>query len=222
MTWLWNVSSDAIAPISADIQYGEHSLWFRVIESVQDVQAIRTCVQYLNEVAEHGDVQWDLRSMDVPRGIEPPKKELFSVFGRAPFEIYGVDTGWILEMSNGMPVGYLHMEWALHLPQDPCLDPQKGLAITLHEIALHPNLRGKGLGKKMLNHAMEQVQQHILYVEQVHPRLASLHWDIQCNAEAISKDGQTALEYLRQHMTVQPSVNMSYLGRYSVFQSFQS
>jgi len=45
MTWLWNVSSDAIAPISADIQYGEHSLWFRVIESVQDVQAIRTCVQ---------------------------------------------------------------------------------------------------------------------------------------------------------------------------------
>ena len=74
----------------------------------------------------------------------------------------------------------------------------------------------------MLNHAMEQIQQHILYVEQVHPRLASLHWDIQCNAEAISKDGQTALEYLRQHMTVQPSVDMSYLGRYSVFQSFQS
>jgi ribosomal protein S18 acetylase RimI-like enzyme len=112
------------------------------------------------ENSDPNDPKLEPRAMVKPRGVFPFYADNYSSFGRAPFEVQSVDAGWLLEHTSGAPLGYIHVEWSVHLPKKPELDPCIGLHGTLHEIVLRPCVRGLGLGNMMVDTCVKAIEHH--------------------------------------------------------------
>lgn len=194
----WSLPQDCLQPTSSDSAYQHHTLWLRAAQDPLVFESVSSCVQLANWEGKNDDsyCSLDSRAMLCPTGASKNRIDPHSIFGRAPFEVQKVDAGWLLEHSNGAPLGYVHVEWAIHTPTRPELDPTLGLEVTLHEIMIRPSLRGHGLGKILIDKSIEAMAQHVDLLLASYGRLRGLSWQFRCDAETISQQGQWALERL--------------------------
>lgn len=196
---LWDLPVDSVHPTSGELTYQHHNLWMRSCVDTTVFESVRHCIQLANwEGKTNPSYQaLDVRALHCPKGACPPRLDNASLFGRAPFEVQTVDAGWLLEHSNGAPLGYLHMEWSIHSPRKPELDPVLGLEVCLHEIVLRPSLHGHGFGFRMVEHALSNLGAHMDTLTATYGRLRHLEWSANVHADTISVQGERAVERLR-------------------------
>lgn len=194
----WSLPQDCLQPTSSDLMYQSHTLWLRASHDPLIFESVVACIQLANWEGKNDKFYnpLDLRSMECPRGAESVHIDPHSFYGRAPYEVQSVDSGWLLEHSNGAPLGYVHAQWAVHCPLRPELDPNLGLELRLHEIMVRPPLRGHGFGIMMVEKVVDSIGQHIDLLLASHTRLRGLPWSINCHADTISVQGERALARL--------------------------
>lgn len=200
-TMLWDLALGT-QPTSGELIYSEQPLWMRACNETTAFPSIARCLQLANEEG-HDKPSYqalDIRTMRCPKGTASSKVDITSVFGRAPFEVQTVDAGWMLEHPQGIPLGYLHLEWAIHIPRQPSLDPIIGMELWLHEIVLRPALHGHQFGKRMLDYAVSNALTHMDTLLMTYPRLQHLEWSCVAHAQAISPQGRRMFTHLQDAM----------------------
>ena len=215
----WSLPQDCLQPTSSDITYQNHTLWLRAAHDPLIFENVVACVELANWEGKNDKMYSRLepRSMRCPVGAERVRIDPHSVFGRAPFEVQSVDSGWLLEHSNGAPLGYVHAQWAVHSPQRPELDPTMALKVNLHEIMVRPSLQGHGFGGMMLEKVVDAVGQHVDLLLASHGRLRGLPWNVECIAETISSQGGKALRRLEERINamLEERTQPGYLAQHS-------
>lgn len=199
----WYLPQDCLQPSSSDLIYQGHTLWLRASHDPLIYENVEACVKLANWEGKN-ERQYsalDLRAMNCPRGVLDVRIDPHSIYGRAPFEVQSVDGGWLLEHSNGSPLGYIHAEWSVHCPVRPELDPTLGLDVWLHEIMVRPPLVGHGFGSMMVDKVVEAVGQHVDLLLASHRRLRGMEWSIHSQANCISSHGEKAREKLSERIS---------------------
>lgn len=215
----WALPQDCLQPTSSDLTYQSHTLWLRASHEAAAFESVQSCVQLANWEGKTDKTYTalDHRAMVRPRGVQPVRTDPHSMYGRAPFEVQSVDAGWLLEHSNGAPLGYVHAQWSVHCPLHPELDPTLGLELWLHEIMIRPPLKGHGFGTMMVEKVVEAVGQHVDLLLASHSRLRPMPWMVHCYAETISPQGERALARLETSVRtmLKEHTQPNYLGQHS-------